>query len=322
MALTLTLVTFLAAIVVFLAIWLFVGTETNQEVISQRFEAVRKAERRGEISLDLKLIRDEMYSTVPMLHRLMMKLSWSGRLQNLIVQAGMKTRPAKVLLLTSVLGIGGYVLVLRFYHLSVLALVMGLVCAIIPVAGLMLKRRRRLRAFEERFPEALDLLGRAVRAGHPFTGGLEMVSKESPEPVGGEFRKTFEEQNFGLPLRDTLINMAERVPLVDVRFFVTALLVQKETGGNLAEILDELARVIRERFRIYREVQVKTAQGRLTAMILIAMPVAMMVALELVNPGYMQVLFHDPLGPSILGGAAVMQVIGSFILWRIVQIKV
>ena len=166
------------------------------------------------------------------------------------------------------------------------------------------------------------MLGRAVRAGHPFTTGLEMISKESPEPIAGEFRTTFEEQNFGLPLRDALINLAERVPLVDVRFFVTALLVQKETGGNLAEILNELSRVIRDRFRIYREVQIKTAQGRLTAMIMIAMPMVMMGILELLNPTYMQILFRDPLGPTVLGITAGMQVIGSIILWRIVQIKV
>ena len=160
------------------------------------------------------------------------------------------------------------------------------------------KRARRLKKFEERFPETLDLLGRAVRAGHAFTTGLEMVSKESPEPVAGEFRKTFEEQNFGLPLRDALTNMAERVPSVDVRFFVTALLVQKETGGNLAEILDELSRVIRERFKIYREVSVKTAQGRLTALILISLPLGMLIVLQMMNPQYMSVLFNDPLGPD------------------------
>ena len=322
MALMVGLVTFLAAAIVFLAIWVFVGTETSQEVIRQRLEAVRRVERRGEVSLDLKLTRDELYSTVPLLHRLMMKLSWSGRLVALIAQAGMEIKPAKVLLLTGVMGVGGYVLVSRFYHPGLVALVIGLICATIPIDVLLVKRRRRLHAFEEHFAEALDLLGRAVRAGHPFTSGLEMISKESSEPISGEFRKTFDEQNFGLPLRDALINMAERVPLVDVRFFVTALLVQKETGGNLAEILDELARVIRDRFRIYREVQVKTAQGRLTAVILIALPIAMMVMLEFLNPSYMQVLFRDPLGPTILGITAVLQVIGSFILWRIVQIKV
>jgi tight adherence protein B len=198
----------------------------------------------------------------------------------------------------------------------------GLLGAAVPFAVIALMRGRRLRKFEEHFPEALDLLGRAVRAGHAFTTGLEMVAKDSAEPIAGEFRTTFEEQNFGLPLRDSLLNMAERVPSVDVRFFVTALMVQKETGGNLAEILDELSRVIRERFRIYRDVRVKTAQGRLTALILILLPIAMFFALQLVNPDYTKILFVDPLGPPILAGAAMLQVIGSIILWKIIHIEV
>jgi tight adherence protein B len=197
----------------------------------------------------------------------------------------------------------------------------GLVCAT-PFGVISFKRRRRLRRFEERFPEALDLLGRAVRAGHAFTTGMEMIAKESPEPIAFEFRKTFEEQNFGLPLRDALLNMTERVPLVDVRFFVTALLVQKETGGNLAEILDNLARVIRDRFRIYREVRTKTAQGRLTAMILIALPPVMMGVLGVINPSYLRVLFEDPKGPTVLAIAGTLQLIGSAIIWKIIHIEV
>ena len=149
-----------------------------------------------------------------------------------------------------------------------------------------------------------------------------MVSKESPEPVAGEFRTTFEEQNFGLPLRDALSNMAERVPLVDVQFFVTALLIQKDTGGNLAQLLDELARVIRERFRIHREVKIKTAQGRLTAAILIALPIGMLLLMRVMNPTYVQVLFDDPLGVKMLVGAGILQFIGAGILWKIVRIEV
>src|SRR6201996_1819358 len=142
-----------------------------------------------------------------------------------------------------------------------------------------------------------------------------MIAKESPEPIASEFRTTFEEQNFGLPLRDALLNMTERIPLVDVRFFVTALLIQKETGGNLAEILDGLARVIRDRFRIYREVSVRTAQGSLTAVILIAFPVFMMIVLMVMNPTYIGVLFHDPKGVLALTVAGIMQVIGSMVIW-------
>ena len=176
--------------------------------------------------------------------------------------------------------------------------------------------------FEEHFPETLDLIGRAVRAGHAFTTGLEMVSKEAAEPVAGEFRATFEEQNFGLPLRDALLNLADRVPLIDVRLFVTALLVQKETGGNLAELLDELSRVMRERFQIYRDVRVKTAQGKLTAMILIALPMGMLLMMRALNPSYVTVLFTDPIGHLILGGGALLQLIGAALIWKIVHIEV
>jgi tight adherence protein B len=198
----------------------------------------------------------------------------------------------------------------------------GVAALLIPFGVVAFKRRRRMRKFEEHFPEALDLLGRAVRAGHAFTTGLEMIAKECPEPLAGEFRTTFEEQNFGLPLRDALLNLTERVPIIDVRFFVTALLIQKETGGNLAEILDGLARVIRDRFRIYREVQVRTAQGRLTAGILIALPIFMGLILSVLNPHYIGILFTDPKGPFVLITAGVMQLIGSAILWKIIHFEV
>jgi tight adherence protein B len=322
MVLVVFAMTFLAVAILLLALWLLLGSETAQEGLRRRVEAFRKAEQEGQVSPDLKLIRDEMYSGVPLLHRLMLRLSWTGRLQAFITQAGAGTRPATFLLLSGVAGISTYILVSFAYHLTLVPIGIGLAAAMIPMAVIAFRRHRRLRQVEESFPEALDLLGRAVRAGHAFTTGLEMVSKESPEPLASEFRTTFEEQKFGLPLRDALISMTDRVPLVDVRFFVTAILVQKETGGNLAEILDELARVIRDRFRIYREVQVKTAQGRLSAIILIALPLVMLVALEVTNPSYVGVLFSDPLGPTILGIAASLQVIGSLVIWRVVHIKV
>ena len=182
-------------------------------------------------------------------------------------------KAGKLILMSACLGLGTFVLAGIFYPqfwVGVLARHRGRLS--FPMAWCLTCGRSASQQFEERFPEALDLLGRAVRAGHAFTTGLEMIAKESAEPIASEFRTTFEEQNFGLPLRDALLNMTERIPSIDVRFFVTALLIQKETGGNLAEILDGLARVIRDRFRIYREVRVRTAQGRLTAGILIALP--------------------------------------------------
>ena len=322
MGILIFILTFLTVTLVFAAVWMMASADTTQEVVRRRMEAVHKAERRGEVSLGLKLVRDEMMSTVPMVNRLMMQWSWTLRLQEYVSQAGLQIKVGKLVLLSAVLGLGSFVVAGRFLSQVWLQLAIGLALAGAPFVFLAWKRSGRLKQFEEHFPEALDLLGRAVRAGHAFTTGLEMIAKESSEPVASEFRAAFEEQNFGLPLRDALLNLTERVPIVDVRFFVTALLVQKETGGNLAEILDGLARVVRDRFRIYREVRVRTAQGRLTAGILIALPIFMMCVLSVMNPTYIGVLFHDPLGPMILAIAATMQIVGSAILWKIIHIKV
>ena len=314
--------TFLIVIVVFLGIWMTIGTDSKQEVVRRRMEAVRKAERRGEVSMGLKLARDEMLSSVPAVHRLMLHWAWSVRLQERISQAGLTMKAGKLILISACLFLGTAVIVGLFTPMLLVGLLVGICVGLIPYGVVMYLRQKRLRAFEERFPEALDLLGRAVRAGHAFTTGLEMIAKESPEPIASEFRTTFEEQNFGLPLHDALLNMTERIPSIDVRFFVTALLIQKETGGNLAEILDGLARVIRDRFRIYREVRVRTAQGRLTAGILIALPIFMMLVLMVMNPNYMGVLFHDPKGMLALTVAGIMQVIGSLVIWKIIHIEV
>jgi tight adherence protein B len=316
------ILTFFVVAALVLAIWMLFAKDTKQEVIRRRMDAVRKAERRGDVSLGLKLARDEMLSSVPSLHRLMLHWSWSIRLQDYIAQAGLTIKVGKLVLLSAVIGLAVYLVTGYFYPQFPIAAFLGLATTGLPFAYVGWKRRKRLQDFEEHFPEALDLLGRAVRAGHAFTTGLEMIAKESPEPIASEFRTAFEEQNFGLPLRDALLNMTERIPLIDVRFFVTALLIQKETGGNLAEILDGLARVIRDRFRIYREVKVRTAQGRLTAGILIALPVFMMIVLTILNPAYMRVLFEDPKGATVLTVAATMQIVGSVLLWKIIHIEV
>src|SRR5215469_10135018 len=321
MALLMALVTFVVAAVISMLVWLSFASESKQEVIQRRIDAVHRAERRGSINLGVELVRDEMMSSVPALNRMMLKWSWSTRLQDFVMQAGMRTRPGKILLLSGALACGAFLVAQKFSSFPWPILAGGLAGAL-PLAFVAIKRRRRLRQFEERFPEALDLLNRAIRAGHAFTTGLSMIATEAPEPVAGEFRTTFEEQNFGLPLRDVLQNLSDRVPLIDVRFFVTSLLIQKETGGNLSEILDNLSRVIRDRFRIYRDVKAKSAHGRLTAGILIALPPLMVLGFQIVNPEYMPVLVNDRIGPYLLAGAAVWQLIGSLLLWKIVSIEV
>jgi tight adherence protein B len=322
MALFLSVLTFLIVICVVMAVWLTVMSGSNQDIVGQRLESVRQVERRGNVSHDVQILRDEMLSSVPAVDRIMMQWSWTTNLKRFLNQAGLTTKPAKILLLSAVSGLATYY-VLGFFHTQAqLCLIAGVAMVVAPFAVVAFMRSKRLRRFEEHLPEALDLLGRAVRAGHSFTTGLELIAQECSQPIAGEFRTTFEEQNLGLPLRDSLLNLTERVPLVDVRMLVTALLIQRDTGGNLAEILDELSRVIRERFRIYREVGVKTAQGKLTAAILIALPVIMLVAMGALNPAYIRVLFDDPTGQTMLMAAGAMQIFGSVILWKIVHIDV
>ena len=311
----------IVAVILLLGFGLAGGSRKN--VIGRRLEAIERGTgRSGPGSPQLKLLRDEVMSSVPRLNRLLLRSSWAVRLRTYTAQAGLDILPGKLILITAVLGLGPYIVVPYFYPNVILAILAGVVGAALPWLYLAFKRSSRLRAFEKIFPEAVDLLGRAVRAGHAFTTGLEMVATELPQPVAGEFNLVFDEQSFGLPLRDALTNFAERIPIVDVRFFVTALLIHKETGGNLAAILDDLAAVIRDRFRLLRDVRVRTAQGRLTAGILIALPPSMILIMRWLNPDYVNVLFTDPLGPYMLGGAALLQIIGSVILWKIVNIQV
>jgi tight adherence protein B len=192
----------------------------------------------------------------------------------------------------------------------------------IPFMFLKFKRTRRLRAFEEQFPEALDLIARALKAGHAFATGLKMAADELSEPVGPEFRKTFDEQNFGLPLKDALENLTLRIPILDVRFFATAVLIQRETGGNLSEILENLAHVVRERFKILRQVRVYTAHGRLTGYVLLALPAVLGIALSFINPDHMNMLFRERMGQILLMVAMCMQITGYLWIKQVVKIEV
>jgi len=192
--------------------------------------------------------------------------------------------------------------------------------AVLPYFYVARTRQTRLRRFEELFPGAVDLMGRAIRAGHPFTSGLKMVADESAEPVAGEFRRTFEEQRFGIPIEDTLISLADRIPLADVRIFVTALLIQREVGGNLAEILDNLSGIIRERFTLARQVRVLTAEGRISMYVLGILPIGVGIFVFYSTPNYVMTLFTNPIGHYLLGGAALLQVAGWIWMRRITEV--
>ena len=321
MAVLLATVVFFVVVIICTIPLLMSTGQKGQEVV-RRLDAIESARKRGHQSPDLELLRDELLSSVPMLNRLLLRWAGAARMRTFLTQAGLKIKPGKLVLTIGVAALGAYLIVQMIYNSMLAGAIAGIVVGFIPTGVVGILRQRRMRDFEKHFPEAIDLLSRAVRAGHAFSTGLEMIGKELPEPVSGEFRRTFEEQNLGLPLREALFNLATRVPLVDVRIFVTALLIQKETGGNLAEILDNLSTTIRERFKILGEVRVRTAQGRLTAGILIALPPIMLLLLKSMNPEYVNLLWNDPWGIKVLLGALCLQIVGSMMLWKIVHIEV
>jgi tight adherence protein B len=268
------------------------------------------------------LIKGQVAGPVPAFDRLIGRTARGSALARWVEQSGLRLSLSAVVLVALVMGalLGTVTAALVRAPLSfAIGAVVGFA---LPFAVVKMKRRGRLRRFEEEFPEALDLVSRALKAGHAFSAGLKMVADEMGDPVGPEFRKTFDEQNFGLPLKDALNNMADRVPSLDVRFFVTAVLIQRDTGGNLSEILENLAHVVRERFKILRQVRVHTAHGRLTGYVLLGLPVALSIALMFINPEHMNMLFRESMGQTMLIVAMVMQTVGYFWISRVVKIEV
>ena len=212
-------------------------------------------------------------------------------------------------------------MIVRFLtNITLIGLAAGVLAAFIPFIYVKQKKNSRLRKFEEQFPEAIDLIGRALRAGHAFTTGLAMAAEEIPKPVGEEFKLLYDRQNFGMPLPDAMKAFAARIPLIDARFFVTAVLTQRETGGNLGEVLDNLASVIRDRFRVKRQVRVLTAHGRITGWILAGLPPALAMAMFVIAPGHMNMMINDPLGVRMIIVALILQVLGTLIIRKLVDI--
>jgi tight adherence protein B len=239
----------------------------------------------------------------------------------LLEQARSRWSVGTFLILTAGLALaGGTVGALLGFGLLV-GLVGAAIGAVIPYLVLVRKRSKRLGAFEEAFPEAIDLLSRSVRAGHAFQTGLREVAEEMKDPIGEEFRQVFEEQKFGLPLNESLMGLADRVDIVDVRMFITSVLVQKETGGNLAENMDTLAHVIRERFRFKRQIKVHTAHGRMTGAVLAATPLVMLFLLYMISPEYMGAMFTETLGRWMLAIAGTMQLFGFLVIRRMTNIE-
>jgi tight adherence protein B len=258
-------------------------------------------------------------------HSLDYLLARAGRLvspvQHTIDQSGLKVTLGTIVLASALTAALAFYLVHTFLHLALVAAVLGALAACLPFAYVRYRRSQRQLKFEEQFPEAIDLLSRALRAGHAITTGLAMVAEELPDPIGPEFQTLYDQQNFGLPLSQALKNFADRVVILDARFFVTAVLTQKESGGNLSEVLDNLASIIRERFKVKRQVRVVSAHGRITGWVLSALPTSLGLFFAISNPEKYATFYRDPLGMQLIGGALLLQLIGVFIIKKIVNIE-
>ncbi len=200
--------------------------------------------------------------------------------------------------------------------------VMAALLALLPLVWLLFRRKRRMSKFAAQLPEALELIARALRAGHSLASGFNLVANEMSEPIGGEFRRTFEEQNLGKPLEEALNDLVKRIPNLDLKFFATAIILQRQTGGDLAEILDKIGHLVRERFKIWGQVQALTGEGRLSGIVLLALPPALFVVVYRMNPDYLMLLFTDPLGKKMLIGGVVSQLLGALMIRKIVNIRV
>lgn len=270
----------------------------------------------------IDIMRKSMLSDVPWLNHALLRIRWTDHLSRLIEQSGTESTLGVFILLSIVLAFGGFVILLWLTSHFVLSLMIALFLGVLPFLYVYVKKRRRMEKFQRQLPDALDLIARALKAGHAFTGGLKMVGDEIEDPVGMEFEKTLHEINFGLGIPEALKNLMQRVDCPDLRFFIISVIIQRETGGNLAEILGKISYLIRERFKLQSRVQVLASEGKLSAIILVAIPFVIALALSVLNPGYIRTLFIDPIGKALVAFALLMMVMGIFVMKRMIEIKV
>ena len=277
----------------------------------------------AKVAADGGLLRTETpLSQIPFVNAILGATGLISRpLQRAVDRSGLSLTVGALVLMCLCAAVAVFLLVQSLTRLTLAAVVMGAASAYIPIWFVNFKGRSRIAKFEEQFPEAIDLLARALRAGHAFTTGLSMVAEEMPDPVGTEFRLAYDRQNFGMPLPDALRALGERVPLLDARFFVTAVLTQRESGGNLSEVLDNLASVIRERFKVKRQVRVITAHARITGWVLAMLPPALGAVLTLLAPAHMSLLWTHPTGIRMVVVALILQVTGTLIIRKLVDVE-
>jgi tight adherence protein B len=313
---------FLLLLVVTFSLVLFITRPTREETdLGNRLAGINRGSTVDPV-ISADILKREVYSDLPLVNALLSRIKLAADIDTLIKQSNSNWTVGRVLFGSIVIAVVAGALGGLYMHSPSIGLALGLVAGTAPYISLRVKRNARLRSFETILPEAIDLLARALRAGHALTAAIEMVAREIANPVGTEFRRVFEEQNFGLPMREALLNLARRVPVADLQFLITAMLVQKETGGNLAEVLDKTGAVIRERSRLLGQLRIYTAQGRLTGWILGLLPLIVFLLMSFLNPGYSRTLIDDPLGRKAIWIGLGLMAVGIWLIRKIVDIKV
>jgi tight adherence protein B len=266
--------------------------------------------------------RNRVLSEVPWLNRFLSNYGWTARGHRLLELAGVNYPLGFFLLLSLLLTFFGFGIGLHFAHRYWVALPVAVVFGLVPFLYLSVKKRMRMQKFQAQLPDALDLIARSLKAGHAFSGGLKMAADELGDPVGVEFQKTLNEINLGVSVPEALKNLADRIECVDLNFFVISVIIQRETGGNLAEILENIGRLIRERFKLFGRIRVLAAEGKYSALILILLPFFITLVISMVNPEYIGTLVVDPIGHVLIGLALFLMVLGIFAMSRMVKIRV
>lgn len=310
---------FLAVVLFFEGMYLawnaYKGPEAKR--IEKRLQAMSAG-----VSHQNTLVKQRLLAETPVVEKLLLQIPRIHQLDRIILQSGLNLSVAGFIGLILLAAAGG-VVVTSLISLPVLVvLVVGVVCALVPVFYLLGAKHKRIIMIEQQLPDALDLMARAMTAGHAFPSALQMVGGEMPEPIANEFRIVFDEINYGISAQEALVNLTVRVPSTDLSYFVIAVLIQRETGGNLAELLGNISELIRARLKLLGTVRVLSAEGRLSAWILTLLPFALAFVLNIVNPKFLSVLWTDPMGMKMVGIALFMMAVGIFTMWRIIKIRV
>lgn len=320
--------------ILFIALVIFIGSLLIIEMLVYAFKMMRKPDG-GQIRKRLKNLyvyeqkqgsvdieRKRIYSEVKILNRILARMPAINRVDRLLQQAGSGSSLGSFLLLSIGLCLCGYFLAGFFQTSWATSIVAGIFLGFSPLLNLILKKKQRMAKFEKQLPDALELVGRALRAGHAFTNGMKLAAEEFGDPLGPEFEKTLAEINFGVSVPDALTEMTRRTESPDLKFFVIAVILQRETGGNLAEIIDSIAYIIRERFKLRGKIKILAAEGKLSAIILVALPFLIAAYIRIVNPEYLDFLLTRTAGQVMLAGACIMMAAGIVVIRKMINIKV